>query len=84
MDLTDAQKLTDLRQRILENERNGRPAHFGITPEELQAGLAVLRQNRIVASTRGGEASAKARKKKAGKTVDEAKMKRLFSEFDLD
>lgn len=84
MEPAEAQRLTDLRSRILENERAGRPAHFGIGAEELSAGLAVLRQNRAVASARGGETTAKARKKTAaaGKTVDSAKLKGLLEGLD--
>lgn len=84
MELSDAQKITDLRQRILENERNGRLAHDGIDPEELKAALSLMRQNRSVAAARGGETTAKARKKAAGKTVDQAKMKSLLGDLDLD
>ncbi len=84
MDAADAQKLTDLRQRILENERAGRPAHFNISADDLAAGLAVMRQNRAVASSRGGETTAKARKTKAtsGKGVDTAKLKGILEGLD--
>jgi hypothetical protein len=55
---------------VLENERKGRPSFEGITEEEIRTALDILRQNRSVATSRGGKASGE--KKTAAK---EAKAK---------
>ncbi len=55
----EAQRVTDLRVRMLENVRNGRPAHEGISLEELQQGLAHISAPRVSAAAAGAKAKAK-------------------------
>lgn len=61
LSLEQSQKITDLRQKMLRNVREGKPSHEGITEEELAEGLSFLRQNRIL------PAKAAAKKKAASK-----------------
>lgn len=61
--IEQSQKVADLRLRMLNNISAGKPAHEGITEEELRDSLSWLRQNRATAGAKGGTAKAKARAK---------------------
>lgn len=50
MEVHEAQKLNDLRKRMLENQAAGRPPHAGIDEEELREALNILRADRRNAS----------------------------------
>lgn len=67
----ESQTLTNYRSRILQNIRDGLAPEHGFKQEELSAGLAILRQNRVVAGARGGKASGTA--KAAASAEKEAK-----------
>lgn len=56
-----SQKISDLRQRMLENIKEGKPSHHGITEDELRESLGFIRQNRTA------PAAAVAKKKRAAK-----------------
>lgn len=81
----DSQKITHLQQRILTNLQAGKNAHEGISPEDLAESLAVLRQNRVVASARGGKAAAakKGKAPKQSETAAEAGLASKLGDFDL-
>jgi hypothetical protein len=57
--IEQAQSIADLRQRMLNNLSQGKPAQEGISQEEIRQGLEWLRQNRAVAGAKGGKAKAK-------------------------
>lgn len=59
--------LSSLQQRILENLQNNRPAETGISREDLQRGIQILRQDRRQAVT---SAASSTRKKKAAPPPD--------------
>jgi hypothetical protein len=56
--IRQSQRIVDLRQRMLQNVKEGRPSHEGITPEELRDAIAGLRSNRAAGGARGGTAKA--------------------------
>lgn len=68
----ESQRVLDLRVRMLENIRAGRPSHHGITLDELKLGLAHVTSPRTNAAT----AATKTKKaaKPAGKPIDSANM----------
>lgn len=74
-----AQKLTDLRSRMLENIKTGKPSHEGITEEDIKIGLSSIRSNRSAAAMSGGKAASK-KKAKAAVAIDT----KAFTDLDLD
>lgn len=62
----DAQRLTDLRERMYNNVQKGLPSHAGMTEEDISTGLSLLR------STRSAAAAAGATKAKATKAKGKA------------
>lgn len=70
LDPNTATKLNDLRRRILENEQAGRPAHYGITKDEVAAALGHLRQNRMSAAEAKAKKKTKASTKAAAAKID--------------
>lgn len=80
-----AQKLTDLRTKILENVQKGLSPNEGLTKEDIREALSYLRQNRSAAQA-AGAAKAKGKKAKAAKptvVVSEDAFKN-FTDMDLD
>lgn len=73
----NAQKLTNLQQRILANAAADRPKHAGISKEELKEALDILRGDRAKALQAGVEKAKKGKKEKvvkigsSGKSLDE-------------
>ncbi len=59
----DAQKLTDLRQKVLANVQAGKPSYEGIDPKELESALSLLRQPRAAGAAEGGKKTAAKRTK---------------------
>jgi hypothetical protein len=87
MNLTpeQAQKLTDLQRRMLENTRNNRPAAHGISQEELTEGLAFTRMHKASAKAAGdAKSAAKGTKKKKAPAEASAAMSKLLGGLDLD
>lgn len=77
-----SQKLTDLRQRMLLNVQEGKPAHHGITAEEIAEGLSFLRQNRAPAKPAKAEKAPKV--PKAAKPTKANIDLSAFENLDLD
>ena len=76
MDISDSQFLLDLRQKVLENKEKGVPAKTGISDEEQQRFLALLRPARSAATETKEKA---ARSKKAPVTpMSDADVDSLF------
>lgn len=78
-----AHKITDLRRRVLENERAGKPAHDGISPEEYREAIEYLRGHRADAGAKGGKAAAaaKATKKAAEPKQSSAALANLLADL---
>jgi hypothetical protein len=66
LSIEDAQKVIDLRARMLENIQNGKSAEEGITQEELRLALDAVRSNRSAAAAAGAAKATRAKKKSAG------------------
>jgi hypothetical protein len=58
----EAQMMTNLQRRILQNVAAGKPSADGITKEELTASLNLLRGDRAKSLAAGAEKAAKAKK----------------------
>lgn len=68
-----AQRIVDLRQRMLDNISRGAPSHEGITPEELRDVINDIRSSRQVSGARGGTASGKSKAAAAAITPEQTK-----------
>lgn len=78
----EAQKLTNMQSRMLSNIQAGKPAHEGITEEELSECLSFIRKNRA-ASALDSAAKPKAKRgAKAKKPAVEVDTK-FFGDFDF-
>ena len=85
--IEQAQKIADLRQRMLNNIAQNKPAHEGITEEELTIGIELLRQNRAISGAKGGKARAKKAEEASAPTKEataslDAKLKALGLDLD--
>lgn len=84
--IEEAQKLTDLRQRMLRNIAAGKPSFEGITEQELSEGLSFLRQNRLKSAEAKEKVksagASKGRTKKAASAVQVDTT--AFTDLDLD
>jgi hypothetical protein len=77
----EAQKLTDLRCKMLANIRAGKPKHEGLAAEEIKEALGFLRRNRTAAMAN----AEKKTKKAAGKVKSTVEVDtKAFTELDLD
>ena len=78
-----AQKLTDLRQHMLKNIQEGKPAHDGLTPERIKEALSFLRSNAASVMAHK-EKAAKAKLKKQQKQKEVVDISTFFGGFDFD
>lgn len=69
LSLEDTQKILDLRERMLQNIRESKPAEEGISEDDLRVALEAVRSNRTVAKAEK-EKTAGRKAKKAAKAPD--------------
>ena len=83
-----AQRLFNFRERVLLNKREGKPSHDGITAEEIQACIEILRQGRVNCGPKPKTPKEKAAKKKAAATVKTVTLSQekldFFKNLNLD
>ncbi len=58
----DAQKLADLQRRMLANIAANKPAHDGLTEDDIREGLNFIRSGRAAAVAAGQEKAARTKK----------------------
>lgn len=79
--IIQAQRIVDLRQRMLKNIAAGLPAQEGITEEELRDAVNGIRSSRQVSGARGGTASGKAKSKADNSPADPTASKNLHDKL---
>lgn len=80
--IDQAQKLSEMRLRILANVQAGNPAHTGFSKEEITEGLSMIRQGKTASAVAAAEKGKKTKKAKAGGAPIDTKA--FFGELDLD
>lgn len=82
LELAAAQRLSEMRSRMLQNIKQGKKPEEGFTSEELSEGLAMIRQNKSAAASSAAAKAKKPKKEKAAKVPLDTKA--FFGDLDLD
>jgi hypothetical protein len=71
LSIEQSQKISDLRQRMLRNVQEGKPAQEGLTEDDLRQALEWIRSNRASVGAKGGNTKA-AKSEKPSKDPSQA------------